>query len=79
MVQVLSPNITGRARFFVNEIPTSANSALYVENGDYSVYANKTATASAGINFDASRSNSIYTAGGSIIPLSLALNYVIKV
>ncbi len=74
------PNITGRARHFVNDIPSSANnSALYVENGDYSVYANKTATASAGINFDASRSNSIYTAGGSIIPLSLALNYVIKV
>lgn len=67
------PNITGGTRL----LSGSASGAFY--GGTYGVCYNNNGGADANrLDFDASRSSSVYTDNGKVYPASLALNFIIK-
>ena len=71
---MLGPNITG----LISSIVGNVGGAFYMgDNIIYKIGANDE-YGCANKNFDASRSNSIYTDSGKVYPLSLALNFIIK-
>lgn len=78
---MLGPNITGQSKSFICYGALISSGALGSGKDSASphAYAGNSGNDKNILYFNASNSNSIYTDNGSIIPLSLALNYVIKV
>lgn len=85
-VRTSSPNITGELHIgnASDATPTNhsfGNRALgVIPKNNQRTYQTATATTYPSVDFDfnAYRSNSVYTDNGFIIPLSLTFNYVIK-
>ena len=71
----VEPNVTGSV-FIYCEIGADASGAFNVSNRNH--VSNQNGSGYDCLGFNAHNSNAIYTDNGSIHPLSLALNYVIK-
>ena len=73
---MLGPNIYGGSDSWNRFI--SATGAMYVNGQSTTNISSGSNTGYHGLNFAASRSNSIYADNGKVYPLSLALNFIIK-